>query len=91
MVEDRSGHSRTIFRTVGNNSSFGGKSLVETIGLLDDASVSELSMTWPRSRTTQTFRDLVADRALIIIEGVDVIQPSARACVTGTSIAAFPL
>src|SRR5436305_9510695 len=34
------GGSRSIYRTVGNNGSFGGNSLVETIGLLDDKAVA---------------------------------------------------
>jgi hypothetical protein len=65
------GKKRTIHRTVGNNSSFGGNSLVQSIGLLDASRVAELTITWPASRTTQTFRDLDADREIVITEGVD--------------------
>ena len=48
----------SIYRTVGNNSSFGGNSLVETFGLLDATRVTQLTVSWPTSKTTQTFRDL---------------------------------
>jgi hypothetical protein len=60
---------RSIYRTVGNNSSFGGNSLVELIGLLDATSVAELEVSWPTSRTTQTFRDLAVDQMIEITEG----------------------
>ena len=49
---------RAIYRTVGNNSSFGGNSLVEMIGLGDAMRVDALTISWPASKTTQTFRDL---------------------------------
>jgi hypothetical protein len=63
------GQTRSIHRTVGNNSSFGGNSLVETIGLLDNAHVDALTVFWPVSHTTQTFHDLPADQAIEITEG----------------------
>jgi hypothetical protein len=65
------GESRTVFRTIGNNSSFGGNGLAETIGLGQAARVARLTVTWPVSRTTQEFHDLPADRALVITEGED--------------------
>jgi hypothetical protein len=68
------GKNRTIHRTVGNNSSFGGNSLVQSIGLLDASRVAELTITWSASRTTQTFRDLDADREIVITEGVDAYR-----------------
>ena len=37
-LKSADGLSRSIYRTIGNNSSFGGNSLVETIGLLDSKS-----------------------------------------------------
>jgi hypothetical protein len=63
------GHMRSIHRTIGNNSSFGGNSLTETIGLLDATRVAALTVSWPTSRTTQTFHDLAADRSIEITEG----------------------
>ena len=49
------GTPRSIYRTIGNNSSFGGNTLVESIGLQDARSVDRLTITWPTSQTTQTF------------------------------------
>ena len=60
---------RSIHRTVGNNSSFGGNSLVETIGMLDAKRVEVLTVSWPTSRTTQTFREIPANRSIEIVEG----------------------
>jgi FG-GAP-like repeat/ASPIC and UnbV len=68
-LKSSNGQTRSIHRTVGNNSSFGGNCLVEMIGLLDETRVSELTVSWPTSKTTQTFRDLAADQAIEITEG----------------------
>ncbi len=65
------GGIRSIHRVIGNNGSFGGNTLVESIGLLDAKSVDSLTVTWPTSKTTQTFRDLAADQAIEITEGVE--------------------
>jgi hypothetical protein len=65
------GAARSIYRTIGNNGSFGGNSLVETIGLGDATRVTELTVSWPTSKTTQTFRDVAADQSLEITEGSD--------------------
>ena len=55
-LKSADGLSRSIYRTIGNNSSFGGNSLVELIGLLDErVSEAEVVSTWPVSKTTQTF------------------------------------
>ena len=75
VVKRADGTSRSIDRTVGNNGSFGGNSLVESIGLLDAASVAELHISWPTSQTTQTFRDITADQAIEITEGIESFKP----------------
>ncbi|HEY2251133.1 MAG TPA: FG-GAP-like repeat-containing protein, partial [Planctomycetaceae bacterium] len=64
VIRETDGKQRSIYRTVGNNGSFGGNSLVESIGLLDATNVAELKVFWPTSRTTQTFRDIAADQAI---------------------------
>jgi hypothetical protein len=64
------GRTRSIYRTVGNNSSSGGNWLVEMIGLGDAPVAAKLTITWPTSRTGQTFHDVVADQAVEITEGV---------------------
>jgi len=63
------GRVRSIYRTIGNNGSSGGNSLVETIGLKDAPRVSQLTVNWPTSQTTQTFRNIAADQAIEIVEG----------------------
>ncbi len=59
---------------MGNNSSFGGNSLVEMIGLSDETRVGTLTVSWPTSKTTQTFHDLAADQAIEITEGTDTVK-----------------
>jgi hypothetical protein len=63
------GQMRSIHRTVGNNSSFGGNSLVETIGLRDLTRVDAITVSWPTSKTKQIFQDLAADQSIEITEG----------------------
>src|SRR5262249_34971311 len=55
------GGARSIYRTIGNNSSSGGNTLIESIGLLDATRVAAVTVRWPASRMTQTFRDIAAD------------------------------
>ncbi len=75
VLKDKDGKERFIHRTIGNNGSFGGNTLVESLGLLDATTVTELQVTWPTSKTTQTFRDIPADQAIEITEGAAAHQP----------------
>ena len=68
-LKDAGGALRSIDRIVGSTSSSGGSSLVETIGLGDAASVDRLVVTWPASRTSQTFREIAAGQSIEITEG----------------------
>ena len=68
------GASRSIHRVIGNNGSFGGNTLTETLGLGAASSVSQLTVTWPTSQTRQTFRDVPADQAIRITEGTESYQ-----------------
>ncbi len=43
------GKTRSVYRTIGASSSYGGSSLVELVGLGDADSVASLSVTWPVS------------------------------------------
>jgi FG-GAP-like repeat/ASPIC and UnbV len=70
-LKTKDGQTRSIHRTVGNNSSFGGNTLVETIGLGEVTRITALSISWPTSKSTQTFRDLAADQAIEVTEGAD--------------------
>jgi hypothetical protein len=74
VVKGPDGSSRTIYRTVGNNSSFGGNTLVESLGLLDATSVAELEVSWPTSKTSQTFKDVKADQAIEVTEGAGAFK-----------------
>jgi hypothetical protein len=65
------GQTRSIHRVISSGSSFGGNSLVATFGLGDATSVSSLTVSWPVSKTQQTFRALPADQAIEITEGSD--------------------
>jgi len=75
VVKGPDGRARSIHRTIGNNSSFGGNSLVELIGLLDATNVAELEISWPTSRTSQRFLNLAVDQAIEITEGADSFKP----------------
>ena len=76
VIEGTDGTTRTVYRTVGNNSSFGGNTLVETIGLRDATRLLELHVDWPTSKITQTFREISADQAIQITEGVETLKSS---------------
>jgi hypothetical protein len=65
----RSGARRSVYRQVGATSSYGGSSLVEHVGLGDAEVVEGITVTWPASRTAQTFRGVPADRTVEITEG----------------------
>jgi hypothetical protein len=69
QVKQTSGETRSIYRTVGNNGSFGGNSLVETVGLLDATKAAVLTVSWPTSKTVSTFREVAADQTIVITEG----------------------
>jgi hypothetical protein len=64
------GPMRSIHRTIGSNSSFGGNSLVETIGMLGVKRVAILTVTWPTSGKTQSFRDIASGQTIEITEGI---------------------
>jgi len=68
------GSTASIYRTVGNNSSFGGNSLVESFGLLDAAQVTQLTVFWPTSKSIQKFRDLKIDQTVEITEGSETLR-----------------
>lgn len=68
-LKNADGTMRSIYRTVGNNSSFGGNSLVELVGLLDSTSVAQLNVSWPTSRSVQVFREIPGNQSIVITEG----------------------
>jgi hypothetical protein len=77
------GKTHSVYRTIGASASYGGSSLVQLIGMGDAASIAALTVTWPVSRTTQTFRNLKPRTFVEVTEGSDAIrvmeQPALRA------------
>jgi hypothetical protein len=67
-VGSADGRPRSIDRRVGNNSSFGGNSLVETVGLSEATEVAKLTVFWPTSHTRQEFAHIAADQEIEITE-----------------------
>jgi FG-GAP-like repeat/ASPIC and UnbV len=92
------GATRFVFRVIGNNGSFGGNPLVELVGLGDAKSVARLTVSWPTSKTSQTFHNIAADQAIQITEGTDTYYvlhqqplPSPSPAGRSTNSAAFLL
>jgi hypothetical protein len=73
-VKSADGHARSIHRTAGISSSSGGNSFVQSIGLADATRVAAVTVAWPTSHTTQTFRDLAPDQTIEITEGANNFQ-----------------
>ncbi|MHB1560162.1 MAG: FG-GAP-like repeat-containing protein [Isosphaeraceae bacterium] len=67
-LEESDGSSRRIDRVVGTGSSFGGNSLVVSVGLRRARAIRSVTVDWPTSKTRQTFRDLGMDRVYEIVE-----------------------
>ena len=84
IIQETDGSTRCIYRTVGNNSSFGGNSLVVSLGLATATSVSELQISWPATGQTQTFRHVAADQAIIVTEGTDEYTLLSQSSNTGS-------
>jgi hypothetical protein len=82
-LKDPDGKTRSVYRTIGASASYGGSSLVQLIGMRDATSIAALTVTWPVSRTTQTFRNLKPRTFVEVTEGSDAIriieQPALRA------------
>jgi hypothetical protein len=68
-VRNAGGAVRTIARTVSSGSSFGTSPLQQNIGLGKGATIQEIEVTWPVSRTKQTFKDVGVRQFLEIKEG----------------------
>lgn len=72
-VETASGQ-RMIHRAVGSVSSFGGSPIRQEIGLGDAHEIEWLTVYWPVSKTTQTFKNLTLDTFIRITEGEEQIE-----------------
>jgi hypothetical protein len=65
------GARRDIYRHVSGGGSFGGNPLRQEIGLGAAKRIERLEVYWPRSDTTQTFRDVDVDQLIQVTEGED--------------------
>jgi len=67
-VTDDGGQPRTIFRTVGQSSSFGANPVEQHIGLGSHAVIKSIDIFWPTSKTHQHFENLAVGQYLQIKE-----------------------
>ncbi len=73
-IRDARGQARSLHRTIGSGSSFGGNSLATLIGIDEATKVDSITVNWPTSKTAQTFRGLPAGGWFEITEGSDSPQ-----------------
>jgi FG-GAP-like repeat/ASPIC and UnbV len=67
----------TLYRHVSSGSSWGANPLQQHIGLAKADRIAALEIHWPASRTTQVFRDIPANQAILITELEEKYQPLA--------------
>ena len=60
---------RSIYKTVGSGSSFGGNPTRQEIGLGNAESIESVTITWPTSKTKQAFEDVELNQSYRIHEG----------------------
>ena len=66
------GQTRSVYRTVGYQSSFGGSPLRQHFGLGKTAEIVSVEVWWPGSKTPQTISGVAKNRFFEIKEGSDV-------------------
>jgi len=69
VVPAERGKTRSIFRTVGYGSSFGGSPLRQEIGIGPARKISRIEVYWPASGQRQVFRDVEPNRLYEVQEG----------------------
>jgi hypothetical protein len=67
-VKGRDGQTRTIHRQIDTGGAWGASPLRQHIGLGPKARIVSLEVTWPTSKTTQTFADVAVNQFLEIKE-----------------------
>jgi hypothetical protein len=72
---DEAGRRRSIYRSVGSVSSFGGNPMRQHIGLGKAASIREIEIFWPASGMRQLFKEVAVDKTFHILEGRNVLDP----------------
>lgn len=73
-IRDRVGARRSFHRVVGGSGSFGANPLRLHFGLGDAASIEEIVIDWPASRSRQVFRDVAPGQFLEIHEFAKTFQ-----------------
>ena len=66
---------RTIYRTVSSGGSFGASSLQQEIGLGAATAIRELTVSWPASGRTDTYRDVALNTTYAMREGDAAPRP----------------
>jgi tetratricopeptide (TPR) repeat protein len=67
-VEDDGGKPRSIYRTVGDSSSFGANPMEQHVGLGHGARIVSLDVWWPASRTRQSFSNVEKNEFIAVKE-----------------------
>jgi len=67
-VENEGKGTRSIYLTVGSGGSFGASPLEQHIGLGKSARIKEIEISWPATKTKQTFQNVPKDQFLEIKE-----------------------
>jgi len=75
VVPESPGRTRSIFRTVGAASSFGGSPLRQEIGLGSADRIVRIEVQWPASGRRQVFRDVAPRRSYVVREAEDRLEP----------------
>jgi hypothetical protein len=68
---EQDGQQRSVHRSVGSVSSFGGSPFRQEIGLGQAERIVSVRVDWPASGTTQVFDDIPLDSVIEVTEGVD--------------------
>ena len=95
VVQSEGQPQRSIYRTVGESSSFGGNPMEQHIGLGHNARIADIEIWWPATRTRQHFVNVGKNQFLEIKEFAtdyaklnEKARPVAHATLTGAAAAA---
>ncbi len=70
LTIEEQGRTRTIYREVNSGGSFGCNPLMQHIGVGRATTVKLLQITWPGSKTIQSFKNLAVNNAYQVTEGI---------------------
>jgi hypothetical protein len=77
-ISEADGQPRDIYRHVGTGGSFGANPLTRHIGLGSATSVELVEVTWPTTRHTQRFDNVLADRFYELREGEPALRTATK-------------